>query len=49
MGIRKVLGASVGSVTIMLSKYFVKLVCIAVLFAVPIAYVLMNKWLQEFD
>lgn len=48
IGIRKVLGASVTSVTIMLSKDFIKLVCIAVIIAVPVALFAMNKWLQEF-
>jgi putative ABC transport system permease protein len=48
IGIRKVLGASVSSVTLMLSKDFGKLVAIATIIAVPIAWFAMNKWLQEF-
>lgn len=48
IGIRKVLGASVGSVALMLSKDFGKLVAIATIIAVPIAWFAMNKWLQEF-
>ena len=48
IGIRKVLGASVSSVTMMLSKDFGKLVGIATIIAVPIAWFAMNKWLQEF-
>ena len=48
IGIRKVLGASVSSVTMMLSKDFGKLVAIATIIAVPIAWFAMNKWLQEF-
>ena len=48
IGIRKVLGASVASVTIMLSKDFVKLVCLAIIIAVPVAWFAMNKWLQDF-
>jgi putative ABC transport system permease protein len=48
IGIRKVLGASVSSVTMMLSKDFGKLVAIATFIAVPIAWFAMNKWLQEF-
>jgi len=48
IGIRKVLGASVGSVTMLLSKDFIKLVCIAVVIAIPVAWFVMNKWLQDF-
>jgi len=48
IGIRKVLGASVTSVTIMLSKDFAKLVFIAALIAVPVSWFIMNKWLQDF-
>jgi putative ABC transport system permease protein len=43
-----VLGASVSSITTMLSKDFVKLVLIAFLIASPIAWWTMNKWLQDF-
>ena len=48
IGIRKVLGASVSSVTMLLSKDFIKLVCIAVVIAIPVAWFVMNKWLQDF-
>lgn len=48
IGIRKVLGASVTSITTMLSKDFIKLVFIAILIASPIAWWFMNKWLQDF-
>lgn len=48
IGIRKVLGASVASVTFMLGKDFIKLVCIAVIMAIPIAWYAMNAWLQDF-
>jgi putative ABC transport system permease protein len=48
IGIRKVLGASVGQVTQMLSKEFLKLVLIASLIAFPVAWWAMNKWLQTF-
>jgi putative ABC transport system permease protein len=48
VGIRKVLGASVMQLTAMLSKDFVKLVIIAVVLASPLAWWVMNKWLQDF-
>jgi putative ABC transport system permease protein len=48
IGIRKVLGASVMQITSMLSKAFIKLVVIAMFIASPIAWWLMNKWLQSF-
>ncbi len=48
IGIRKVLGASVTSVTKMLSKGFIKLVIIACIIAIPLSYLAMNKWLQSF-
>jgi putative ABC transport system permease protein len=48
IGIRKVLGASVVSVTKMLSKDFIKLVFIACLIAFPLSWWAMNKWLQSF-
>ena len=48
IGIRKVLGATAGNITAMLSKDFVKLVFIAILIASPIAFWAMNKWIQNF-
>jgi len=48
IGIRKVLGASVSQVSTMLSKEFVKLVMIACVAAFPLAWWVMNKWLQDF-
>jgi putative ABC transport system permease protein len=48
IGIRKVLGASVYGVVALLSKDFMKLVLIAVLIASPLAWYVMNKWLQNF-
>jgi putative ABC transport system permease protein len=48
IGIRKVLGASVSNIVNMLSKDFLKLVLIAMLFAFPFAWWSMNKWLQDF-
>ena len=48
IGVRKVLGASVGGIVTMLSKDFAKLVLIASLIAFPVAWWVMNKWLQSF-
>jgi len=48
IGIRKVLGASVFSIVQLLSQEFIKWVIIANLFAWPIAYFSMHKWLRNF-
>jgi ABC-type antimicrobial peptide transport system permease subunit len=48
IGIRKVIGASVNSITLMLAKDFLVLVCIAVLIAFPLSYYLMSQWLDGF-
>ena len=48
IGIRKVLGASVGNVVTMLSKDFLKLVTIAFCIAAPLAWWAMHNWLQDF-
>ena len=48
IGVRKVLGATVFNVWNMLSKDFLKLVTISCFIAVPIAYYVMNGWLQEY-
>jgi putative ABC transport system permease protein len=48
IGIRKVLGASVSAITGTLSKDFIKLVLISIVVSTPIAWYLMNKWLQDF-
>ncbi len=48
IGIRKVLGASVYSLTIMLSKTYIKMVIIAIFIATPVAWFAMNKWLEDF-
>lgn len=48
IGIRKVVGASVNSITVMLTRDFLKLVFIAVLIAFPLAWYMMNLWLQGF-
>ena len=48
IGIRKVLGASVGNIVRMLSVDFVKLVIISFVIAAPIAWWFMSTWLQDF-
>jgi ABC-type antimicrobial peptide transport system permease subunit len=48
IGIRKVLGASIVSITGLLSKDFLKLVLIGIVIAGPISYYFMEKWLQGF-
>ena len=48
IGIRKVLGASVSGIVCLLSKEFTKWVLLANLLAWPIAYFVMEKWLQGF-
>ena len=48
IGIRKVLGASVGNVVNMLSKDFIVLVLIASVIAFPVAWWAMHNWLQDF-
>jgi putative ABC transport system permease protein len=48
IGIRKVLGADVSSIVGLLSKDFTKSVLIANVFAWPVAYYTMNKWLQNY-
>lgn len=48
IGVRKVLGATVTGITQLLSKDFLKLVLVAFVIAVPVAYWLMHKWLLDF-
>lgn len=48
IGIRKVMGASVPGVVLLLSKDFTKLVLIALVLAIPVAWYLMNSWLSGF-
>jgi putative ABC transport system permease protein len=48
IGIRKALGASVGSIVTLLSKDFLKLVLISIVIATPLAWYAMNEWLKDF-
>ncbi|MBO6576800.1 MAG: ABC transporter permease [Rhodothermales bacterium] len=49
IGIRKVLGASVPQMALLLSREFLLLVGAAFVIAAPIAYLVMNNWLAEFQ
>lgn len=48
IGIRKVLGSSVSDVVVLLSKDYLKLIGLAILISIPIAWWAMNKWLDDF-
>jgi putative ABC transport system permease protein len=48
IGIRKVLGASVGNIVTMINKDFILLIFVSFVFAFPVAWYFMNKWLQDF-
>jgi putative ABC transport system permease protein len=48
IGVRKVMGATVGSVIILLSRDFTKLILLAFVLAVPLSWYLMNNWLDNF-
>lgn len=48
IGIRRVLGANLANITLLLAKNFLQLVGIAIIIAVPLAWWAGNKWLQDF-
>ncbi len=48
IGIRKVMGATVNSILILLSRDFLKLVLFALVFAIPLGWFIMSKWLQNY-
>jgi putative ABC transport system permease protein len=48
IGIRKVLGASVTGITVLISGDFIKLVLVALVIATPVAWISMDSWLQGF-
>ena len=49
ISIRKVLGADMKSILVLLNKDFIKLVMISNLISIPVAYILAFKWLQKYD
>jgi putative ABC transport system permease protein len=49
IGIRKILGASISQITYKLSIDFLKLVGIAIIISIPLAWYAMNKWLEDFS
>jgi putative ABC transport system permease protein len=49
IGIRKVLGASVSGITVLLSKEFTKWVIVGNIIAWPVAYLAMKRWLEGFS
>jgi putative ABC transport system permease protein len=49
IGVRKVLGASVGQITYRLTTDFLKMVGVAILISLPIGWYVMNKWLEDFS
>lgn len=48
IGVRKVLGASVTNIVALLTSDFLKIVCIAITIAIPIAWYTMDRWLQDY-
>lgn len=48
IGIRKTLGASVSSIIILMNKEVTKLIIIANIIALPVAYYVLNRWLESF-
>jgi putative ABC transport system permease protein len=48
IGVRKVLGASVSSIVVLLSKTFLKLILLSTIVAFPLAWWAMHTWLQDF-
>ena len=48
IGLRKVFGASIPSIILLLYQDFLKPVSLAFLIAAPVAYIVLGQWLQEF-
>ncbi len=49
IGVRKILGATIGQLAYTLSVDFIKLVTIAILIALPLGWFVMNRWLEDFS
>ncbi|NTE05652.1 FtsX-like permease family protein [Agrobacterium tumefaciens] len=49
ISIRKVLGANLSDILVLLNKDFMKLVIISNIIAIPVAYILVSKWLEKYD
>lgn len=49
MGIRKVLGASISGLVLLISKDFARLVLVAFVFAAPLAWWYLNGFLKQYD
>jgi putative ABC transport system permease protein len=49
IGIRKVLGATVTDISLLLSRDFIRLIALSIVVAVPIAWLLMDNWLSVYD
>lgn len=48
IGVRKILGASIGQILLLLNSSFVKLILVSIVLAVPIAYYVVGQWLDNF-
>jgi putative ABC transport system permease protein len=48
IGIRRVLGANISSITLLIARNFLELIGVAILIAIPLAWWAGNKWLQDF-
>ena len=48
IGIRKVLGATAGQIIVLVTKDYIKLILIAGIVAVPVAYILLQNWLKDY-
>lgn len=48
MSIRKVLGATISQIFVLFSRSFVKLICVSIILAIPIAWIVAGSWLQRF-
>lgn len=48
IGVRKVLGASIGQINLMLSREFMRLILISFVLSIPVTYFLIDRWLRSF-